>query len=1820
MEPTGLSRSPPPPASPRLIVEDSQPPGPDPDPRPPPLLGLAGEGGGAALARAGGEGAPPPAGLPLPPPPADAPRGGLGAPLSQALPPLPPPSSQSLVAGPEQAGEEAAEEEGRAATPPLARPEWGGASSPSRSSSPQPPWGVGALQLSQSQDLEPGAEPAAGAPPQQQQQQQRGRSPPGSPLAGGPGRDCLARSQAVPSSGTPPRTLQLHKEVPRSPTSPPGQPERRPQVKDPSSWGSQNAELFSTQEDMFGQSNTTAPGGGCAMSRVEEAGSPARTPADSLHVLHLSGQGPLSTCASGLLALSPGALQPVPLLVPRSPTEQGAEAAKQEEASMELSTTGLPQASTPVSHSAPGFAPGFVSVPSQPEFSHDTFLPTPSLEEGPEAQAEEGDGASACLPADGSDDPEARLPVHSGGGCALVLSASEGSPSMEVAGRMVHTQEPATAAGGAPGGRPCLAKSGSLQQRPDEDPPAPLAQAPGSAPAGDALGSPPCSGGLLDSGSLGLECEGVPATPREEEEQQQQQPPPPEESPSSLRLMLSQDRSLVLEGQAGPAAESPAAREDSGALAQAAGKPAAAAVAPDSCAGGPSEDSSEVLAAQRAGLEVELQPQPCLEGSGAQGKAGLAPGMLLLPASAGPCRQPSSAVPGESSPLPPGGAGGVPRPKRDRRPEGPAAALPGPSGGEPATLPVSPPAAGREAALLGNQTLPEERDGVGVPAQKPCPMNSEGPQKPRGLEQEKPPRAPPAPPAGLPHETPLHVPLLKEGGVLAQPLASLTPPPLLGQLKKGPRRHSTPIVDGNCLESPLTASDITAEGAHEDDDDDVTVESPGEREESGRRGPAGAGALSLRMDLVTPATEESDGSLPFSLEKPAAGDRKTGSVAGALASSPKRPSVFTRVRQVQQEEKAAAGSRRPRPPFRGDLFNFPSPQEEEEAAAAAPGAWQPPRRPAALGQGQDPGLDAEQAGEAMEVAAAAAAAAVVGAREEPEAALAAEGEDRGPRPPGAGTSSKGIQTAAEVRQGPAGFVSAATQTASCSRAERGTSMAGSCPGRQDAQVQTEDGRGGRPAPAAGGQPEPPTPRDQREEESESDLPHPLPGRVLQRHVRTIREVRTLITRHITDVYYKDGVEVERQVVEETEEPLVECQECEVDVSPSRTGGSSLTSGDLGDIGSFSSKASGLQRTSSGGSSAFSAPQSGGSSGRGAASLKGGACSDLEPGVRQRSPAKGGGQARPPVQPEHVAAAGCEEEEPGLSDQLGSRRAPSVPRGRGRRGRPTSRPPGARPGLSTTEDLWAEERNAPHLPGGLPEGQEQAGPPLRRSGSPEIPLQERLGFSDSTGPSSPSLGSSFVGLRVVAKWSSNGYFYSGTITQDVGAAKYKLLFDDGYECDVPGRDILLCDPLPLETEVTALSEDEYFSAGVVKGHRQESGELFYCIEKDGQRKWYRRTAVILSLEQGNRLREQFGLGPCEPITPLAKAADISLDNLVEGKRRRRGHLGSPSTSSSGTPPRKGPESPQTPHRLPAGKRKLLASEEERSPAKRGRRSASCLKPAGTACAREAVSPSSSGGDLGDACVPDERWGPLPHNKTLFLGYAFLLTMATSSDKLPRHQKSALSSEEEEEPVATTPYNKHYVELQLEAGGGFILEDFNESQCSAAYKCLLIADQHCCNRKYFLCLARGIPCVSHVWVHDSCHANQLQNYRNYLLPAGYSLQEQRLLDWHPRENPFHQLKVLLVSDEQQAFLELWSEILMTGGAASVKQHKSAAWSKDVGLGLFDVVVTDSSCPAAILKCAEALQLPVVTEEWVVQSLIAGERVGFKHPQYRPASVSC
>ncbi|RLV84368.1 hypothetical protein DV515_00016297 [Chloebia gouldiae] len=1633
--------------------------------------------------------------------------------------------------------------------------------------------------------------------------------------------------------------------------------------------GHEESDILSTQEEMFPENHATVTAGsGSLITRVEDGSSLACTPARSLQVLQLSGQAFLvqegdSTVSSG--PVTPPVSFGPNALVPSSPTEQGKAEDEQIDTSVPADGRELmqkqrgdvlvelalpcipprplvqPQASTPVSQSAPTFFPGSLPIPSQPEFSHDIFVPTQSPEKKHEGEEKTVGLTPLYLPGDlsGSTDALSKMSTDDSvsqppESCKLMLSASVCSQPMNTdvsSGSLNTGQDSETmqveriSECKASDSRDCSVEKDKIKlkvnagdQAPSENcekakkedvetarmpvgqlvsagcaGDGPLASTvhqeigciSGSQAAADQSGLPE----ILSYAQETSKPEAVPETQCEEQEENLQVKEKQIKEDGSLVNVLSHSFILEREGQC---------HEDT--------------EVNDSC------KNSKNVAQELEEVGPECQGKEALKGSTFDaGEAKNVDKLSTNMAKLSEVAKPSVGELLEQCNL-------LPKLNSSIQSEVALCAKNHPDCSELG-----------QVMIISNQPSLQERgfETCMVQHENPIPKSMDDTVKTRNLEQEeqmqpqeKATSKSPSPSSG----TPFHFTLPKEGDVI-QSLTSITPP-LTGHLKMGPRRHSTPIVDDTCPDSTIATSDVTAEGTM--GTNNVTVESAvvsadvSEVYEKGKSAvvPESDAKLSLRMNLVTPVNDGSEESLPFSLEKPAASDGKDGSSAAAeaAASSQKESSVFSRVCEVRREDEAR-GHGLSTFPFRGDLFILPGTQEDAELLTN-PSDWQYQQQKADSSDGQS--LIAQRMqqdcrqqssgaedGESMETDVVSTQA-EYGRRMQRKQSKAVQIDHNQER--WENIKNKGIQTTADCLFTPT-TVTTATQTSEeiCRQVEMGTTMSGQKPGQQDVNIQTDES-GEKLVNTSGDDTD--SLRSQGEEEF--NLLHPPKGRVQRRHMRTIREVRTVVTRVITDVYYINGAEVERKVVEETEEPVVELQECETDMSPSRTaGGSSLTSGDLGDVSSFSSKASSLHRTSSGGSSGHSATRSS-SSGQGTGSVKGKVCG-TETGelalpigrgiLGKLTPRKGAGQPASPLRVSQTGALPCEEEEDCMPGTRQAGKAPVTLRGRGRRGRPPSRTTGTRdlagmPGMEDLSTTASPEEKSCTRSVRLPDGGEKSGTSgfcaLRRSDSPEIPFQVVTGPLDCA---DSSTGSSFVGLRVVAKWSSNGFFYSGMITQDVGAGKYKLLFDDRHERDVLGKDILLCDPIPLETEVTALSEDDYFSAGVVKGHRKESGELYYCIEKEGQRKWYKRMAIILSQEQANNLREQFGLGPYEPVTPLTKAADISLDNLVEGKRKRRSTLGSPSTSSSSTTPtRKGQESPRVPPVSLSGKRKLLASEGERSPAKRGRKSA-MIKP-GAVRGGEFVS-TCEGVDAADPPVLEGDHGPLPQNKTLFLGYAFLLTMATPNDKLINHQKPSDgptgSSEEEEEWLGSL----------IGMYEGFVDED-----CNAAYQCLLIADQHCRTQKYLLCLARGIPCVSHIWVHDSCHANQLQNYRNYLLPAGYSLQEQKLLEWHPRENPFYNLKVLLVSDQQENFLDLWSEILMTGGAASVKQHYSHAHNKDLALGVYDVVVTDFSCPAGVLKCAEALRLPVVSQEWVIQSLIAGERVGYKqHPKYKHDYVS-
>ncbi|XP_029944419.1 TP53-binding protein 1 isoform X3 [Salarias fasciatus] len=1422
-----------------------------------------------------------------------------------------------------------------------------------------------------------------------------------------------------------------------------------------------DCEILSSQQDLFDndKSGTAVDSTVC---EPEQPGHPTSTPAHTLRLLHLSGQGTLvqeslSQSSVDYIAPTQDNLSPTPIIIPSSPTgpENGADepmdtslppddrvADRDEPMETESTSKPHPSVSTPISQNSPGYMlERPLSIPSQPQFSHDVFVPTQSQEASQqsakksaslpcETQSQKLEPASFSLPL--------QLSVNTDGGGEHDPAPEEVEEDSQ-ATQIDELEEPSAIDASDSAISSCDKKEERTAVPPE--PPA-AAESPKRCSEASSLSqksdtvtslnvqnvnvkAASCSQPKLDSFDLTANsC--VQETPRDPSDLS------PRSFPSQSKLSQSSAVDVVKSSldSRGEMMKNPSSVES---LSQQRG----AASNTQSQKLGEEEEEEEVV------MEEVLEEEQ---------NTTVASGMAL--------------VISESQLLSP-----EPMEEVEVEEEQPVEA----EEEDGSVIIVTD--SERDSQVYLKDTTPLSKTNGSQPIADKTSASTNGHQ-PQEKEAEAPERPSQTEKAGdeadglkdkslsdSSGDISFHFTLPKEGELIG-PVVGATPP-LISQLKQTLRhRHSTPIEITSFSEKSGTAGDVSTDVVMAAGD----VASGESVEDSADKGD---GKLSLRMKLVTPVEEGS--SERFSLQKPTLSE-EDGSVTKVTTPSTivaSSPSVFSRVRQAhrqqqqQQEDEEEEEEGRPgenSSHVRGELFVSPlrSSQTSSLGCNSLPNSQSEPLQPEAP---QEAAVPAEPSGER---------------RGPPEA----------PAPPPSSNKTNVRQKAAL----PQTFDSVGTPTQSRKRT---------------VSQQTSFDAAGLRSPAGRGEPESPSFRRA-----------PVPSH--RRHVRTIQEVRTTVTRIITDVYYEDGKEVDRKVTEENEEPVVDCHVLDSDISPCRTG-SSVTSGDLADISSLSSKASSLQHSSGGTSSStgFSRPDF------------------IMPPSRGPKSSRGGG---------------------GSLQRLGAH--------------------GHHPHSSSDDEAFHRM-----LPPRLPV-------------SPTDP--ELANHSDSL-RSSPeeasSAGSSFVGLRVVAKWSSNGYFYSGRIISDAGEGQFRLRFDDGYECEVAGKDILLCDPIPVETEVTALLEDEYFSIGVVKGHKMEGQDLFYSVERDGQTQWYNRTSVILSLEQGNKLREQHSLGPYEPSTPLAKASDISLDNLVEGKRRRRGNPG-----GQATPNRPSSGSPRTPG--PSGKRKLMSSDSSRSPAKRGRRGA------GARAAQRvgAYNTSGSGSDLPvQPADVAETHGPLPQNTSLFMGFAFMLTASSEVDRLT----NKITSDDEEDYVETGPYNKRYTESQLQAGGGFILPDFNEEQCKAAYQSLLIADQHCRTRKYLLCVASGVPCVSHIWVRDCCKENKLLNYRNYLLPAGVG-PDDAIVEWHPRCSPFKAMKVLLVFEKPA---ELWAQLITMGGGSSVRHNHTDKDSSDIPSGKYDLVVADGGCPPSVEQNATSQNVPLVSPEWLIQSLICGERLDFNNkPQYR------
>ncbi|XP_072031513.1 TP53-binding protein 1-like [Amphiura filiformis] len=243
------------------------------------------------------------------------------------------------------------------------------------------------------------------------------------------------------------------------------------------------------------------------------------------------------------------------------------------------------------------------------------------------------------------------------------------------------------------------------------------------------------------------------------------------------------------------------------------------------------------------------------------------------------------------------------------------------------------------------------------------------------------------------------------------------------------------------------------------------------------------------------------------------------------------------------------------------------------------------------------------------------------------------------------------------------------------------------------------------------------------------------------------------------------------------------------------------------------------------------------------------------------------------------------------------------------------------------------------------------------------------------------------------------------------------------------------------------------------------------------------------------------------------------------------------------------------------------------------------------------------------------GPLPTNKSLFKGIVFLITSGTKEQKKRRALSfgrslftwsSSTDESGVEEETEVSPIDKNYATEQIQHGGGVVLASFDKSQTTKC-KVYLISNTYTRTSKYFQALAAGIPCLSHLWVRDCINSDKILTYDAYLLPAGIGLDDKTILEQQPQRCILAGMHIYVVSNiiENQ---EAWRSVLLAAGCKVVKRLPTQLQKKGVAFAC-NVIVTDYTCPKHIIEKAVQLSIPVVSLEWLMQSLINSRRFPYK-----------
>ncbi|XP_021967589.1 protein hsr-9 [Folsomia candida] len=469
--------------------------------------------------------------------------------------------------------------------------------------------------------------------------------------------------------------------------------------------------------------------------------------------------------------------------------------------------------------------------------------------------------------------------------------------------------------------------------------------------------------------------------------------------------------------------------------------------------------------------------------------------------------------------------------------------------------------------------------------------------------------------------------------------------------------------------------------------------------------------------------------------------------------------------------------------------------------------------------------------------------------------------------------------------------------------------------------------------------------------------------------------------------------------------------------------------------------------------------------------------------------------------------------------------------------------------------------------------------------------------------------------VFARWSDKNY-YSGCIREKGMNDTWIIDFDDATTYPASEGHIIPIKILGVGIKGVYCPDTGYHPAdAVILGQKfgtdPEIGETVkYAIkitkgEDVGKLLWCSRRMLSIKENDARGLRQEF-----QPTPKVLKAAEVSLENIIPQSSRRRVTVSSIKSSLTPQSTKKrvvggafdasitGDESKHTPQRKTPKikpKKKIIETTSSLSG-----NSKSFSRSNSLALSSTNLSSSSTEKSLKESPKKTKLKDKSPEH-LVFAGCQFFLTASGGGD--PASLGSNLGSQ--------VPYDKDEYRDLIEKKGGKIVDVVGAENDTESI--FLVSDNFARTVKYIYSLAASIPCVSHKWVQECISQGKIVPWESYELNAGWSLESNKVIPPH-KKKPLKGFEIYITAGSNDLY-DYWKPVLTAAHATLLKPKKGkgkAAGSipKDA-----QVLVTDATCSSEILAEAHDRMIPVVKPEWLVQSIIAGERADFfNHEKYR------